>query len=102
MGLFNRTDKIDLTKKLSPRELKATTYAVYYTANKAGDREGKQLADLMVSGKRRWLFPVEYDYYVSAVDSMIHIMQQMKKSKGLTPDLPQELLDDLIHARKKL
>ena len=102
MGLFNRTEKIDLTKTLSPNELEATTYAVYYTANKAGDSEGKQLADLMVSGKRRWLFQIEYDYCVSAVDSMIQIMQQMKKTKGLTPDLPQELLDDLISARKKL
>ena len=89
-----KTGRCDLTKKLSPSELKATTYAVYYTANKAGDREGKQLADLMVSGKRRWLFPVEYDYYVSAVDSMIHIMQQMKKSKGLTPDLRNPVTGD--------
>ena len=102
MGLFNRSEKIDLTKKLSPNELKATTYALYYTVNKAGDSEGRQLADLMVSGRRRWLFPVEYDYFVSAVDTMIQIMEHKKKSEGLTPDLPQELLYDLTSARRTL
>lgn len=103
MGLFGRKDdKKDLEKILSPNEMKAVAYAVYYISNKGRDAEGMQLAQLLVSGKRRKVFQIEYDYVKAAVDNMIEIMQTVKARSGLTPDMPQELLDDLIAAEKKL
>jgi len=103
MGLFGKKDdKKDLSKMLTANEMKAVAYAVYYTSNKVRDPEGMELANLLVSGKRRWVFTIEYVYVKSAVESMISIMQSMKEKSGLTPDMPQELLDDLTSAIKKL
>lgn len=103
MGLFGRKDdKKNLEKLLSPNEMKAVAYAVYYTSNKVHDAEGMELAQLLVSGKRRKVFPIEYEYVKVAIENMIGIMQTIKAKSGLTPDLPQELLDDLTSAKIKL
>jgi len=103
MGLFGKAnDKKDLEKQLSPNEMKAVAYAVYFTSNKVHDAEGMELAQLLVSGKRRKVFPIEYDYVKAAVDNMIEIMQTIMAKSGLTPDMPQELLDDLVSAKNKL
>lgn len=104
MGLFRKKDKglLDLEKILSAGEMKAVSYAVYYITNSSRDREGMELANLLVSGKRRRVFPEEYAYVTASAENMIEVMEVKKRSGSLDANLPQELLDDLNSALPKL
>ena len=104
MGLFSSKygDKIDLAKKFSPKELQAVLYSLYYASNTARDSEGMELSRLLTAKRRTWVFPVEYDYIVSAVESVHDIMERRKATGNFTEELPRELLDDLNSAMRKL